>query len=45
MKLLWGYLHNHCGISYGFGSLVNNERIVHSLPVSSGTFTLAKKAS
>ncbi|MDR1637524.1 MAG: DUF3604 domain-containing protein, partial [Treponema sp.] len=23
MKLLWGDLHNHCGISYGFGGLEN----------------------
>ena len=23
MKLLWGDLHNHCGITYGFGSLEN----------------------
>lgn len=23
MKLYWGDLHNHCGISYGFGSLKN----------------------
>lgn len=23
MKLFWGDLHNHCGISYGFGSLKN----------------------
>ena len=23
MNLYWGDLHNHCGISYGFGSLKN----------------------
>ena len=23
MKLLWGDVHNHCGISYGYGSLTN----------------------
>ena len=23
MELFWGDLHNHCGISYGFGSLEN----------------------
>lgn len=23
MKLLWGDIHNHCGISYGYGSLKN----------------------
>lgn len=23
MKILWGDLHNHCGITYGFGSLEN----------------------
>lgn len=23
MPLYWGDLHNHCGISYGFGSLEN----------------------
>lgn len=26
MKLLWGDLHNHCGITYGFGSLENAIR-------------------
>ena len=23
MKLLWGDIHNHCGITYGYGSLKN----------------------
>lgn len=23
MKIYWGDLHNHCGITYGFGSLEN----------------------
>ena len=23
LSLYWGDLHNHCGISYGFGSLRN----------------------
>jgi hypothetical protein len=23
MNIYWGDLHNHCGISYGFGSLEN----------------------
>lgn len=30
MKLLWGDLHNHCGITYGFGSLENAVRAAQS---------------
>ena len=28
--LLWGDLHNHCGITYGFGSLQNALKIARS---------------
>ncbi len=30
MKLYWGDLHNHCGISYGFGSLENALKIART---------------
>lgn len=30
MKILWGDLHNHCGISYGFGSLENAVKAAKS---------------
>lgn len=30
MKLLWGDLHNHCGITYGFGSLENAVKAARS---------------
>ena len=28
--ILWGDLHNHCGITYGFGSLENALRAAHA---------------
>ena len=30
LMLLWGDLHNHCGITYGFGSLQNALKIARS---------------
>ncbi len=30
MKLLWGDLHNHCGITYGIGSLENALRLARA---------------